>query len=219
MILKNNYYYYKGILETEFCDKVLELGKLKLRQKGEKAGTFGDKIKSDKNGIKLGEKTRLETGEKSGENIIVRDSEIAWLDEKWIYNKIIPIVNSANQSAGWNFQHEFVEPAQFTKYGLNQYYGWHYDGGMDIHNAKYGKNLNRKLSVTINLVDETDYEGGNLRFDFGPHQHGERYIECKEIRPRGSVVVFPSFIYHQVTPVTKGTRYSLVMWFNGKPFK
>ena len=77
----------------------------------------------------------------------------------------------------------------------------------------------RKLSMTINLSDEEEYEGGNLKFDFGPHSTENRFVECKEIRPKGSIVVFPSFIYHQVTPIKKGVRYSLVLWSLGLPFK
>ena len=42
--------------------------------------------------------------------------------------------------------------------------------------------------------------------------------KCKEILPKGSLVVFPSFVYHRVCPVVKGTRYSLVVWNTGKPF-
>jgi predicted 2-oxoglutarate/Fe(II)-dependent dioxygenase YbiX len=76
----------------------------------------------------------------------------------------------------------------------------------------------RKLSVTLNLVDSSKYKGGNLRFDFGPHADKKRFHTCTEIRPRGSIIVFPSFEYHQVTPVTQGTRYSLVAWCLGKPF-
>ena len=73
--------------------------------------------------------------------------------------------------------------------------------------------------MTINLSEPGSYEGGNLKFDYGPHIKGERYHECTEIRPKGSVIVFPSYLYHQVTPVTKGTRYSLVMWSLGHPFR
>ena len=88
----------------------------------------------------------------------------------------------------------------------------------------YTKNKNligkvRKLSVTINLNLPGEYEGGNLKFDFGPHNEGKRFHECVEIRPQGSIVIFPSFVYHQVTPITKGTRYSLVLWSLGQPFK
>jgi PKHD-type hydroxylase len=76
----------------------------------------------------------------------------------------------------------------------------------------------RKLSVTVSLSDPNDYVGGNLKFDLGPHRP-DRYHECEEIRPRGSIIVFPSHVYHQVTPVTSGTRYSLVNWSLGKPWK
>jgi len=44
-------------------------------------------------------------------------------------------------------------------------------------------------------------------------------FECQEIKPKGSIIVFPSHIYHQVKPVTEGTRYSLVIWCLGKPFR
>ena len=44
-------------------------------------------------------------------------------------------------------------------------------------------------------------------------------IQCKEILPKGSIIVFPSFVWHRVKPVTSGTRYSLVVWHLGRPFK
>ena len=77
----------------------------------------------------------------------------------------------------------------------------------------------RKLSMTLNLTEPDDYTGGDLKFDFGPHAGRGRFKTCKEIRPRGSLIIFPSYLYHQVTPVTKGTRYSLVIWSLGKPFR
>ena len=77
----------------------------------------------------------------------------------------------------------------------------------------------RKLSVTVNLTNPKNYKGGNLKFDLGPHMGSKRYHTCTEIRPRGSIIVFPSFIHHLVTPVTEGTRYSLVVWNLGKMFK
>ena len=44
-------------------------------------------------------------------------------------------------------------------------------------------------------------------------------IQCKEILPKGSIVIFPSYIWHRVSPVTKGTRLSLVQWNLGPGFK
>ena len=68
----------------------------------------------------------------------------------------------------------------------------------------------RKLSVSVQLSDPNHYKGGNLEFaDFigTPEQ--------KYLRPKGTVIVFPSFIPHQITPVTEGVRHSLVGWYEG----
>ena len=78
----------------------------------------------------------------------------------------------------------------------------------------------RKLSMTINLNEPGDYDGGNLKFDFGSNREdGHQIHEVEEIRPQGSIIVFPSYQYHCVTPVTRGTRYSLVLWCLGEPWK
>jgi PKHD-type hydroxylase len=76
----------------------------------------------------------------------------------------------------------------------------------------------RKLSMTVNLTDETTYEGGDLMLDFGPHSAKGHY-KISEAREQGTIIIFPSFLYHCVSPVTSGTRYSLVMWSLGDPFK
>ena len=77
----------------------------------------------------------------------------------------------------------------------------------------------RKLSMTVQLTDPDEYEGGLFQIDRGPHFDNERYYTVSEIMQRGSIIVFPSFVYHQVTPVTKGARESLVMWSMGPRWK
>jgi PKHD-type hydroxylase len=78
----------------------------------------------------------------------------------------------------------------------------------------------RKLSVTCSLSDPKDYKGGELEFDFRNMDPDKKSVrKCAEISERGSIVVFPSHIWHRVKPVTKGTRYSLVIWNLGHPFK
>jgi PKHD-type hydroxylase len=77
--------------------------------------------------------------------------------------------------------------------------------------------------MTCQLTDGSEYKGGELEFDFrnyDPHMRDESYhrIQCKEILPKGSIIVFPSFVWHRVKPVTSGTRYSLVVWHLGRPF-
>ena len=77
------------------------------------------------------------------------------------------------------------------------------------------------LSVTVTLTDPKEYKGGELEFDFR-QQDPDKPREprtCTEILPKGSIVVFPSFVWHRVKPVTKGVRYSLVIWNLGYPFQ
>ena len=79
----------------------------------------------------------------------------------------------------------------------------------------------RKLSVTVSLSNSKDYEGGELEFDFRNKDPEKKrnIVTCEEIVERGSIVVFPSHLWHRVQPVTKGIRYSLVIWSLGQPFK
>ena len=84
----------------------------------------------------------------------------------------------------------------------------------------------RKLSTTVNITSPIDYEGGDLEFDLGlgstedglMKREDRRYV-ATDINPQGSMVVFPSYLFHQVRPVTKGTRYSLVVWTCGEPYR
>ena len=74
--------------------------------------------------------------------------------------------------------------------------------------------------MTINLSDPSEYEGGNLEFDYRNRtDRSDCIVPCKQIMPKGSIALFPSFVFHRVTPVTKGTRYSLVVWNSGSPYK
>ena len=83
----------------------------------------------------------------------------------------------------------------------------------------YGKI--RKLSVTVSLSDPSEYKGGELEFDFRNLDPDKKrnVRKCKEILPKGSIVIFPSFCWHRVCPVKSGTRYSLVVWNLGRPYK
>ena len=153
-----------------------------------------------------------------------RDSNIVWLNERWIYNEVQPYINQANASANWNFQWDHSEACQFTKYNKGQYYDWHCDGWDKPYQRKEGDPSHgkvRKLSVTVSLSDEKDYKGGELEFDFRNLDPDKKpnIKKCKEILPKGSLVVFPGFVWHRVCPVKKGTRHSLVMWNLGWPFK
>ena len=113
------------------------------------------------------------------------------------------------------------ESCQWTRYSESQHYTWHQDQFKKPFNdpKSYQHGLIRKLSVTVSLEDGSTYEGGDLQFDLRNSTNGEpAIINAVSARKKGSITVFPSFIWHRVTPVTKGTRYSLVIWNLGKPF-
>lgn len=265
MILKYSYFYFVSALPPQLCDAIIEFGLEKMVEAKKKYGedatvaTTGDwshkrseTLSNDAapaNDLTIEELASDNSGPKE---IYIRDSDVSWISERWMYDAIWPFIHKANSLAGWNFDWDHTEDMQFTKYAPGQFYGWHADSGMlpyeqfdpAIHECAKDKHGNpklssdgkviplyghhtdipamvgkiRKLSVTVSLSDPADYDGGNLKFDLGPHRP-DRYHTCEEIRPRGSIIVFPSHIHHQVTPVTRGTRYSLVAWSLGKPFR
>jgi PKHD-type hydroxylase len=265
MILKYNYFYFVSALSPQLCDAIIEFGLEKMAESKKKYGeesiiaTTGNwKHKKSESLSKTAEPVNdltieeLATKGVESEELYVRDSNVSWITEKWMYEAIWPFIHEANKQADWNFEWDHTEDMQFTKYSPGQFYGWHADTGTEpyiqfdpaIHEYAKDKNGNpilsaagkivplyshytdipamvgkqRKLSVTVSLSDPKEYDGGNLKFDLGPHRP-DRYHTCEEIRPRGSIIVFPSHIHHQVTPVTRGTRYSLVAWNLGKPFR
>ena len=208
MNLDNYYWFFKSALTPRFCDEVISYANSK---KEEIARTGG----YEKN--KLTKREIFDLKQK-------RNSDLVWLSDTWIYKELHPYVDRANKNAGWNFDWDRSESCQFTKYKLNQYYDWH----CDSHNKPYEEGIDkgkiRKLSMTCQLTDGSEYKGGELEFDFrnyGPHMRDEskHRIQCKEILPKGSIIVFPSFVWHRVKPVTSGTRYSLVAWHLGRPFR
>jgi PKHD-type hydroxylase len=153
-------------------------------------------------------------------NKTIRNSDIFWLRKRWIYNEVLPFVREANIKAGWNFQYDTQEEFQFTTYGEGKFYDWHMDTDSKPYKTGDLKGKMRKLSVTISLSDGKDYDGGDFELDFrNTSPNKTNRLILKELRNKGSLVVFPSFIWHKVHPVTRGKRLSLVLWNNGEPFK
>jgi len=204
MNISNYYWHFTSAIPSKLCDDIIKYG-LSKSETMAVTGTYDNKkiSKDEINNLKL-----------------KRNSNIVWLNEPWIYKEVQPYIHEANKKANWNFQWDESEHCQFTKYKLNQYYDWHCDSfGEPNMNGKI-----RKISMTCQLTDGSEYEGGELEFDFRNYEPNMRdeskhKIQCKEILPKGSIIVFPSFLWHRVKPVTKGIRYSLVMWNLGYPFK
>jgi PKHD-type hydroxylase len=208
MNIKNHYIAFTSVLPSRFCNDVLEYGKTKQEEIA-LTGAMNNKNLSKKE-IKNLQK--------------IRNSNIVWMEDKWIYKEIIPYVNEANKIGKWNFNWDYSESCQFTKYGPGQYYGWHRDSYNESYNHPNNTNSHgkiRKLSVTCSLSDPSEYVGGELEFNFNDplKKKKENIKKCTEIFTRGSIVVFPSFVWHRVCPVKSGTRYSLVIWNLGYPFQ
>ena len=209
MNLTNYYWYFESAIPVRICDEIVKYGK-QLQDGLATTGGYGDVKKLNQKQIKDLKKKR--------------DSNIVWMNDRWIYKEIQPYIHTANRNAGWNYEWTYSESCQFTKYDIGQYYDWHCDSWdrpyvREANDPSNGKI--RKLSVTVSLSDPKDYKGGELEFDFRNKDPDKKpnIIKCTEILPKGSLVVFPSFVWHRVRPVKKGSRYSLVIWNLGWPFK
>ena len=212
MNLTNYYWYFQSVVPSRICDEIVKYSK-SIQDQMAVTGGFG-RSQGDR---PLSQQQVKDLKKK-------RDSDIVWLNERWIYKEIQPYVHQANANAGWNFQWDYSESMQFTQYKKGQYYDWHCDGWDKPYQRKEGDpslGKVRKLSVTVSLSDEKDYKGGELEFDFRNLDPDKKrnVKKCKEILPKGSLVVFPADLWHRVCPVKKGIRHSLVMWSLGWPFK
>lgn len=139
----------------------------------------------------------------------IRRSQITWLpnspEAEWVFSKLADVAAKLNAQY-YDFDLiGFGEPLQLTHYDQSEHgmYGWHQD---------YGMGISRKLSMVVQLTDPSEYEGGNLQILTGANPQNVR-------KQRGLIAVFPSYILHQVTPVTQGNRQSLVAWVSGPRFK
>jgi PKHD-type hydroxylase len=153
----------------------------------------------------------------SGNDMIIdpniRTSMIYWIPKSaaysWIYMRILNMVSKTNTES-FDFDiTEIEEDIQYTEYdeSFSGHYMWHTDIG------KYATTNLRKISVSVQLSDPSDYDGCELQIG-----DNDSKLE-KADKSIGSATMFPSFKRHQVTPVTRGKRCCLVAWISGPPFR
>jgi PKHD-type hydroxylase len=142
----------------------------------------------------------------------IRSSSIKWIPKdqnwQWLYDKLMNMALEANNSL-WHFDLISVdEKIQYTEYYDNAdgHYTWHQDIGG-------GSASRRKVSITVQLSDPEEYQGGDLEM----WQGGEAVVKSE--RGAGVVFIFPSYMMHRVTKVTKGTRRSFVLWVGGQHYR
>jgi PKHD-type hydroxylase len=178
----NQYAYWNNFLSKEECEKIITIG---ISKNLEIANTKNNNINK------------------------TRDSQISWLapsdDLVWLYQRLSDVITELNNKFFnfdlWGIQ----EGLQFTNYKAPA-------GKYDSHVDRFYNGIIRKLSVTIQLSDENNYQGGDLELLFEDNP-----IKMK--KEQGRLVIFPSFVLHRVTPVTQGERNSLVAWITGNNFK
>lgn len=148
----------------------------------------------------------------------IRESRIKWIPLNKTFNKlyttVLELVHISN-SYNWKFDlKELTFPFQYTEYHStnNGRYDWHVDVGEN-------KRSYRKLSLTIQLSHPSEYEGGDFQL-FGGNQKEKstNFPYTTMQKGLGTIIIFPSYMVHRVTPVTKGIRKSLVLWVGGCTF-
>jgi PKHD-type hydroxylase len=144
----------------------------------------------------------------------IRRSEIRWIEDHHedfseIKAFMVRKFDEANANA-FGVDANFFRNIQFTKYDSANigHYDWHEDVFWHSDSPYH-----RKLSMVVQLSNSDDYEGGDLELQW--HEPPA----SRDLRTRGTIIVFPSFLKHRVTPVTKGIRHSMVSWMEGPKWR
>ena len=179
----------KPIFSPEQCQDIINVG----HQQKTQDAKVGDREKA---GGKYDTKMRITT--------------ISWIPFNVMPDMYKRIERSMQQANGNHFGYEgmtITEPAQFTEYPKGGFYDWHIDAEINCKNEPPV----RKISMTILLSNQSEFEGGDLEF----MTEGNKPPQLMQ----GQAIYFCSMIRHRVAKVKKGMRRSLVMWFGGPPFK
>ena len=146
------------------------------------------------------------TNIRSSKNSFIRENE----ETTWLFEKCRNIVNKINEETfGYDLSYGF-DYFQYAEYNENDQFNFHLDTMLG-KNSKIDKP--RKLSISLILSDNSEYEGGDFQFYMGGT--GVDTIE----QAKGRFILFPSFLVHRVTPIKSGVRKSLVFWMQGPKFR
>lgn len=166
--------------------------------------------------VALGDQLRLEKatlvyGEGGGSTDDPgRITRTAWMGRatqtQWIYERMERAIRAVNNDIYRFDLTGFSDLFQYTVYHGEE--GGHFDWHVD----QIRQPAHRKLSASLQLTDPSAYDGCELQIHCGARQETVS-------RARGALVVFPSYILHRVTPITRGTRKALVVWTAGPPFR
>ena len=187
----NSFYYWKNVFDDKMIKDLTDMVYANYKFEKGKTGTE-----------ELGNVT---------DSYRTNNRDIAYINpqphSKWLYDLLFPLALEANEKV-FHFDIDIVTDS--IHYVIYPEDGGHLDWHMDV--GAHGVNK-RKLAMTVQLSDSSDYEGGDFQIWMG----GEDYLTVP--REKGDVIVFPSFCMHRVTPITRGERRCLVFWTGGRPFR
>ena len=189
-----SYTWWDGLIPPDMLEKIIEYCQSNELSEGKVIG-------------KAGEEELHDSLRKSKVSIVRIDSE-----NRWIFDMLAQVADYMNKTF-YNFDLIGFDHFQYTVYDDD---GDKYDYHVDMMFGDESVDVTpipRKLSLSICLNDPTDYEGGELQFFVGGKN------EQTATQAKGRVIAFPSYVLHRVTPVTKGTRKSIVIWVLGNKFK
>ena len=138
MNVENSYWYFRDVIPKNICDDIIKFG---LQQNKQKAIVGDEKL-----------------------NPKIRKSNVAWLDEKWIYNEIHPYILKANENAKWNYDLNRSEHCQFTIYDPGQYYDWHVDAWVRPYLPQNQKTENNEKNAPFEC-GFAEFEDARIKFD------------------------------------------------------
>lgn len=192
MIFETPFWWWDGVLPNDLCDLII---------------AEGDKLVSGDGRVGGGDNSAGTVDKK------IRETNISFFDSShWIEGLCVHYAMLANRNSGWNITIDHPQPVQYARYFPDQHYSPHRDDY--IKNTQ--NNMMRKLSVSIQVTDPENYEGGDFIIEAG---HNNEFDKLVQFRKRGSVIVFPSLVKHGVEPVLKGVRHSVVCWIEGPKFR
>ena len=187
----NTFYYYKNVFNDQMINNLTQMVESNYKfSKG---------------------KTGVEELGNSTDSYETNNRDIAYINpephSKWLYDTLFPLALEANEKI-FHFDIDIVtDPIHYVVYPED---GGHLDWHMDTGAMGVNK---RKLAMTVQLSDPSEYEGGDFEIWFGGK---EAQIVPRE---KGDVIIFPAFCMHRVRPITRGQRKCLVFWTGGRPLR
>jgi PKHD-type hydroxylase len=182
--------YVEDAFSSEQVDKIIEAGEKENIIQGQVYNTLLNNFNEDKS---------------------YRNSSISWLnssdkDNEWLFRRLSDIITAVNKNY-FKYDINVIENLQYSIYHDGGFYGAH----VDLMKALMVMG-NRKISFSIMLTDPEEYNGGELLLI-------NSSSPIKTVNKKGTIILFPSYVLHEVTPVTKGIRKTLVGWVLGPNFK